>query len=167
MIRPFFSTISVAIPPAMWYAFLSSINCIWPDDVFRIRLKLEAEGTLENLIELSAEGARSQAGRISQANRRRQRTFHMSISPEPLFFSCSFLFPLLDKKTTAPDPGGHRAEFLVCSRPGKDPPGMRGQESRNSDKKGEYGNGSVSVYSVPHPRQETEWFADRTGSESA
>ena len=58
MIRPFFSTISVAIPPAMWYAFLSSINCIWPDDVFRIRLKLEAEGTLENLIELSAEGAK-------------------------------------------------------------------------------------------------------------
>ena len=93
MIRPFFSTISVAIPPAMWYAFLSSINCIWPDDVFRIRLKLEAEGTLENLIELSAEGARSGPDRISQANRRRQRTFHMSISPEPLFSAALFFFP--------------------------------------------------------------------------
>ena len=110
------------------------MNCISPDEASRIFWKLVAEGSLENLIELSAEGARP-TGRISQANRRRIHAFlSCVVSPEPLLSAALFFFSFFPKNN-CPRPGGGQEQPFSVHGPGKTTLTKRGQVSRNSTKR--------------------------------
>ena len=126
-----------------------------------------AEGTLENLIELSAEGARSRQGRISQANRRRS-TAGMPCDFVPLQSRClQLLCSFFAAKKQLPLTTGGKGSSS-WSVPGRESPSPgREKERRNSKQMENIDWISVSYYSAPHPWQRQIGFPADSGANRA